>query len=361
MGVSIYTEWGELKEVIVGDCFNIDRYNVDLSFRLFFHENIKDQLLKNHVGLQKRLVEQRAYDLDQLAETLKKESIVVKRPEKLKKIKAFTTPEFSDHLRPVDNPRDQTLIYGDTIIETPCTWRARYFENHLMKDLFIDYMKKGARWISAPKPMMKDGSFDLSYLNRDEAKDVDWDYYDSLEKNFEVMFDGAQCLKFGKDIVMNISNVNHKKGMVWLQRVLGDKVQIHEVNITDHHIDGMLMPLRPGLLLINEKTMENQLHKLPKGLQNWDTVQAPSITAPLPKDSVALASENISVNVLPLSEKKVMVFGRTKEEAAPLAEILESKGFECTAVQLRHSRLFGGGLHCATLDTIRVDSPESYF
>lgn len=361
MSVSVYTEWGKLKEVIVGDCFNIDSYNIDLSFRLFFHDNIKDQILKNHVGLQKRLVEQRAQDLDSLAQRLEQEGIKVRRPDKLNKIKNFTTPEFSDHSRPVDNPRDQTFVYGNTILETPCIWRARYFENHLMKKIFLDYMNKGARWICAPKPMMKDESFDLSYIERGESKGIDWEYYDSLNKNYELMFDGAQCLRFGKDIVMNTSNENHRKGLAWLRKSLGESVRIHEVNITDHHIDGMFMPLRPGLLLINEKTMSGQMHKLPKALQKWDLVQAPCTKGPIPTESIALASENISVNVLPLSEKKVMLFGKTKEEVTPLAEKLERKGLECIAVKLRHSRLFGGGLHCVTLDTVREDSPESYF
>ena len=79
------------------------------------------------------------------------------------------------------------------------------------------------------------------------------------------------------------------------------------------------------------------------------------------EDLDLLASSNINVNVLPLSEKEVMIFDELGTIDYSLARELEKNGFEPVPVRLRHSRLFGGGLHCCTLDTVRDDKYEDFF
>lgn len=361
MMTNVYTEWAPLKEIVVGNCLNIESINIDMSFKLFFHENIKDQLVKKSIILQKKLVEQRQEDLDLLANTLEERGILVKRPDQLSNLDKFKTPNFEEFPSPADNPRDQTLIIGNEIIETSCQWRRRYFENDLMKNIFLDYFKQGARWTTAPRPSLTTNSFDFSKLSKDA--DIAWEEYQEDPNQFEIMFDGAQCLKFGKDIVMNVSTRNHELGAEWLKRHLGDQFRIHLVRITDHHIDGMFMPLRPGTLLINHASMKDKIELLPKPLQKWDMIFVPEEH----KENAAqegvplLASSNINVNVLPLSEKEVMIFDEFGSMENPLAGELERNGFEPIPVRLRHSRLFGGGLHCCTLDTVRDDKYEDFF
>ena len=155
------------------------------------------------------------------------------------------------------NPRDQVLIYGDEIIETSCIWRMRYFENDLMKDIFREYFLKGAKWSCSPRPVMNDESYDFDF--KDKLSEIE----NGPFKQFEIMFDGAQCLKFGEDILMNISNRNHYLGYLWLKSHLGKEANVHPVCLTDHHIDGMLMPLAPGTLLINASSMKQKLDRLP--------------------------------------------------------------------------------------------------
>ena len=357
---NVFTEWGPLKEVVVGNCVNIDKLTTDISFKLFFYENIKDKILKNSIQLQKRLIEQRQEDLDQFADTLKKHGVIVKRPRQLEQTQKFITPEFEDYLCPVDNPRDQTLIIGNEIIETSCQWRRRYFENDLMKEIFMDYFKQGSKWTVAPKPSMTTNSFDFRHLPKET--NIAWDEYLADPNLFEIMFDGAQCLKFGKDIVMNVSTENHILGAKWLQRHLGDRFQIHQIKITDHHIDGMFMPLCPGTLLINPVTMKDKVHLLPEPLQKWDQIIVPEVhQEEIETDGPLLASQNINVNVLSLNEKEVFVFDEKGLPDTALNKCLLEKGFNPIPIRLRHSRLFGGGLHCCTLDTVRDDKYEDFF
>lgn len=358
MSVNVYTEWDPLEEVVVGNCVNINEYNVDNSFKLFFLQNIDHKIIEKSIRLQTEIIKQRQDDLDNFSMLLNDFGIKVLRPRVLEKAKEFSTPNFKEHLCPVDNPRDQSLIIGDEIIETSCQWRRRYFENDLMKDIFKQYFASGSKWTCAPRPEMREENFDFQNMEcrgQEHLKDIKNSY-----DNMEIMFDGAQCLKFGHDIVMNISTYNHQLGFDWLTRHLGDSYRIHPVKITDHHIDGMFMPLKPGVLLINSSTMEGKLNELPKELQKWKVIKVPSAHIE-DKAKIQLASENINVNVLPLDTKRVIVFTQDGKPDAQFCDVLDENGFEPITIQLRHSRLFGGGAHCVTLDTVRKGNKERYF
>ncbi len=358
-GINVFTEWGELQKIIVGNCHNLSDYNVELSFKLFFSKNITSKLVQKSISLQKKLIEQRQEDLDNLAHLLESHGIVVKRPKKLEKVLKFKTPYFEDHLTPVDNPRDQTLIIANEIIETSCQWRRRFFENDLLKPIFMECFMEGAKWSCSPRPTMSDESFDYSAMP--------WEENPKLRNSpptpelFEIMFDGAQCLKFGRDIIMNVSTVNHKLGARWLANHLGNDYRIHVVEITDHHIDGMFMPLRPGVLLINPLSMSKKMHLLPKALQSWKILQVPKEhLEPKSSSHPFLASENINVNVLPINQKQVITFDHEGNKNTELVKLLQQNGFEPIPIRLRHSRMFGGGAHCATLDLFRKETLGSF-
>ncbi len=361
MSVNVFTEWGPLKEIIVGSCVNLTDYNVDTSFKLYFQANIKDPFIKGSVALQKKIIEQRQEDLDNLAEFFKKRGIVVHRPKPLEKIEKFKTPYFEDWQTPVHNPRDRSMVIGNEIIESSCQMNRRYFENDLLKHIFLDYFNKGAKWTAAPVPRMELNSFDFSGLSKDDPNIV-WEQYKNNPELFEIMFDAAQCYRFGKDIVFNVSNKNHEKGAQWLARHLGDKYKVHVVRLTDYHIDGMFTPLRPGVLLLNALTMPKKIHLLPEPLQKWKMLVVPEAHQEVHEEgSFFLASENINVNVLPLNTEEVLVFNYTGTSDYSLVKYLEKNGFHAIPIRLRHSRLFDGGLHCATLDTVRDDKYEDFF
>ncbi len=160
---------------------------------------------------------------------------------------------------------------------------------------------------------------------------------------------------------MNVANENHRLGASWLARHLEGKFKIITISITDHHIDGMIMPLAPGKLLINPITMKDKIHLLPKELQKWDLIYfTDEENSTYDADVVTLASSNISVNVLPLDDKNTLVFSSTGEAPPSLAKALKNHGINPIPIRLRHSKVFDGGLHCATLDMVRVDSHDDF-
>ena len=57
-------------------------------------------------------------------------------------------------------PRDILIVVGDEIIEAPMAWRSRFFEYRPYRPLLKEYFKQGAKWTTAPKPLMSDELYD---------------------------------------------------------------------------------------------------------------------------------------------------------------------------------------------------------
>ncbi|MBA2655465.1 MAG: glycine amidinotransferase [Tatlockia sp.] len=323
---------------------------------------INHTYLKN--SIKNQYLEELAEDVGELVLVLEKLNVKVHRPLPLNKGVTFKTPYWNATCIPALNIRDQAIIIGNEIIETPPQIRARYFENDLLKSIFYRYFSAGAKWTTMPKPIMTDNSFDLAYVE-DQIQDViaTQKVYKQEVSEFdvghEIMIDAAQCIRFGKDILVNVANKNHELGLQWLERHLGGKFNIHRAyRMTDNHIDSIILPLRPGLLLLRSPAF---LKFLPEALQKWDVIYPPE-----PKknnfpnyedDNLILTSKYIDLNVLSVDEDKVIVNSLFPE----LIQTLEKHKMTPIPVRHRHRRLFGGGFHCFTLDTVRAGSMENYF
>ncbi len=357
MSVNVFTEWAPLKEVIIGSCLSFNFEGFDNIFHYLYQDHLNrmgKEKLNYHVA--KRYLLERESDLDNFQRILEKRGIKVRRPRKIKKPVSIKTPFFKSIINPVDAPRDMFLCLGDEIIETPPTNRKRYFEGMMLHDVFKDYFRNGARWTLAPRPKLTDASFDFTHW----SKISDFHNLEDIDFKFDIAFDAANCLKFGKDILINIGHKNHELGAVWLQRHLGQKFRVNPVRITDMHIDGMLMPLSPGVLLINKK-LKSMISQLPKPLQNWKMIEVTEEHVikefHYPSDHPQLASfTGMAVNVLSLDEKTVCI-----REHAELKKLLEKNGFDVIPIQLRHRELLGGSLHCVTLDVCREEILKDYF
>jgi glycine amidinotransferase len=172
----------------------------------------------------------------------------------------------------------------------------------------------------------------------------------------EMMFDAAQCLRFGRDMIANVSTANHAMACDWLERHLAGRIRVHRVHrLSGNHIDTMVLPLRPGTLLVRGEKVADLL---PPALQKWDLIvpPAPDGASPYDENDLILASPYIDFNVLSISPDTVLVNAAN----TALIRTLERHRFTVVPVRHRHGRLFGGGLHCFTLDTVRAGEPEDY-
>ena len=144
----------------------------------------------------------------------------------------------------------------------------------------------------------------------------------------------------------------------WLERHLDGRFRIHRVyRLSDSHVDSMVLALRPGTLLVRHKGVADFL---PEPLRKWDQIIPPppegNAFPEYDDDDLILASPYIDLNVFSVSPDTVLV-----NEACPeLMRCLERHRFSVIPVRHRHRRLFGGGFHCFTLDTVREGGPEDY-
>lgn len=382
MRLNSYDEWSPLREIVVGSADNYTSHDRELSFDLFFHDNLTQdnrhfrtewyypRLTSGRparpgqsVPIKQRYVDELAEDLEALVGVLESLSVTVHRPLPLAAdTTEVRTPAWAAAVVPPLNVRDNTLILGDEIIETPPMIRSRYFETQLLKPVFQDYFRQGARWTTMPRPLMTDASFDMSYAASTSAggptEVIDGQDPSPYDVGIEMMFDGAQCLRLGRDVLVNISTANHALACDWLERHLDGRFRIHRIDrLSDSHIDSMVLALRPGVLLVRSPAVADFL---PEPLRKWDLVIPPPPTENTfphyEDDDLILTSPFIDLNVLSVDPETVLV-----NEACPeLARTLEQRGFTVVPVRHRHRRLFGGGFHCFTLDTVREGGPEDY-
>ena len=379
MKLNSYDEWSPLREVIVGSADNYTSHDTELSFDLFFHDNVirsewyyprlrtRQQSASSDnrasVPIKQRYVDELVEDVEGIAQALTELGVAVHRPLPLDAATSeVRTPAWSAAVVPPLNVRDISLILGDEIIETAPMVRSRYFETQFLKPIFQSYFRQGARWSVMPRPFMTDASFDTSYADEHSIGGPTEPVSDKVQHPYdvgqEIMFDGAQCLRLGRDVLANVSTANHQLGFDWLERHLDDRFRLHRVHqLSDSHIDSMLLALRPGLLLVRSRDV---LDKLPEQLQKWDCIVAPAPEGnnfpTYEDDDLVLTSQYIDLNVLSVGPDTVMV-----NDACPeLVRTLETAGFTVVPVRHRHRRLFGGGFHCFTLDTVREGGLEDY-
>lgn len=349
--VNSYTEWGTLQEVIIGSHYNTRIGVPDISMQLLYHDNLaRARRLdpSRSYGINQKYIEEREEDIANLAAVLEAHGVKVRRPLVLDTVREFETPYWKALTKACDNPRDQVMVVGDMLIETACCVRNRYYENDLLKPLFYEYFAAGAQWLCAPRPRLTEESLDRSYVESRVPE---------ADERYEIIFDAAQCLRFGRDILFNVTTWNHELGLRWLRRVLGDRHRVHKVRIVDNHLDGGILPLRPGKLLVNPRVMRN-LDTLPAPLLAWDRIIMEDIDpSAYSAEDLLLASKLIDVNVLSINDEHVIV----NEHATTTLRALERNGFVPIPIRFRHSRVFGGGLHCVSLDIRRDEGLEDYF
>ncbi|WP_327734201.1 glycine amidinotransferase [Streptomyces nojiriensis] len=374
MRLNGYDGFTRLREVIVGSGTGYTGHDRDLSFELFHQENLLRYGTWHYPRLvggaaperrtvHPRYVEELVEDVEGLAATLASLGVTVHRPLPLPPGAApVTGPGWTATATPALNIRDNTLIVGDEIIETPPVIRSRLLESRLLAPLFRRCFDAGAGWTVMPRPGLTDASFDLSYarhaaaaLGANPVPDPRPGPYDA---GHEMMLDGAQVLRLGRDLVVNTAQANHHLAADWLERHLRGRFTVHRVDrMADSHIDATLLALRPGVFLARHDRVRDLL---PRPLQGWKFIVPPepdpaAFPAYGPRD-LLLTSPYIDLNVLSVDESTVLV----NAAATGVRTVLEAHGFTVVPVRHRHRRLFGGGLHCLTLDTVRDGGPEDY-
>jgi glycine amidinotransferase/scyllo-inosamine-4-phosphate amidinotransferase 1 len=347
--VNSWDEFTRLREVIVGDATHARLPAMtDISAWMACYPQLTSaELDRVAVGaFPTQVIEETREDLAALIATLRDLDVMVRQPASPDHSKVFSSPDWTSDGYLSYCPRDITMVFGPTIVETPSPMRARYFEHLGYRELFQEYMNRGAAWISAPKPRLADDLFSL-----------DADGLPLLGES-EPVFDAANVLRVGRDLIYLVSRSGNEAGLRWLEstlRMMGD-FRVHPMRgvYGYTHIDTTVTLLRPGLVLLNPARLTPDT--VPEPFKNWDILWSPQVRDVPTVVAEPLSAPWLGMNLLMVSPEIAIVDAEQPE----LIAALEKHRITVLPHTLRHSRVLGGGFHCVTLDVVRDGGLEDY-
>ena len=390
MKINSHNEWDKLLEVIVGSAEG-------LAATIEWHnpKPIPEDYKKEAINLCKNaspqwFVDEVNEDLNNLQKALEEEGVKVFRPSVFDINKFYSSPFWSSNSNNIYNVRDLNLVVGNSVIESPSHNISRYFETTALYEIWYNYFEEGFKWIAAPKPKLITNPVEPYF--RDESKRTLTEE-DLMHKKLtngrleklhkltenEILFEAANTVRIGKDLLYLVSSSGNRKGAKWLQSVLGNDYNVH---VTDKlyrasHLDSTVLCIRPGLVLLNSKRANK--HNLPDLFDKWDKLWFEDVAKTTEveldfqnnvRDKIAqdlkkmgfnsnlseMSSPWVGMNILSISQDTVLA----DERQLSLIKLLEKQGLKVKTVKLRHMYTQGGGIHCATLDTVRDSVLESY-
>jgi glycine amidinotransferase len=364
--VNSWNEWDPLKHVILGrpDGGMIQAPEPAISWAY-----PEDSWPRGKYGpLPKEMEEVAIEQMDRFAATMESRGICVDRTTPMDFGQTVQTPDWVQRsMVSCMPPRDILLTVGNEIVEAAMSYRSRWYEYICLRPLLERYFKEDPnfRWEAAPKPRMTDDS----YVSNDFWEEFESKSYDEqLEHTYrrqwnltekEPIWEAADVARLGKDLFIQRSTVTNGAGIEWLRRHFPDH-RVHEVTFKEPnpgHIDATLVPIRPGLAMLNRARppLQEELLQLFR-INDWQLIEC----APPAHDKrrpLCQCSIWLSLNIVMLDPNTVCV---PELETAQIEQFVKL-GLEVIPVPFWDVAPFGGGLHCSTADVYREGDLEDYF
>lgn len=379
MKLNSHNEWDPLKTVVVG---TIEGFSAGLELA-----DPRPGVMEGAMELVKTAypqwyLDEVAEDLEGLCGIFRKAGVNVLRPRWTEPSSRFQTPNWAAAGFDIYNVRDIHIVFGDTLIASAPSSRFRLFETYAFQQLFYkNFFEDGSKWISAPLPKLKGEYIHEIQRPRNKLESVEDTLHQRLSHGLsetfhyldddEVIFDAANIMRLGRDVLFLVSSTGNRKAAKWLATVLGSDYRVHETHAyRSSHLDSTILPLRPGTVLLNGARVNEET--CPSIFQGWDKLYFTEV-APVPEAEVEfhqsvrkpvyeklreagvvstlnhISSPWAGLNVMSLDPNTVLVHDRQTE----MIKALEAKKFTVVPVRMRHCYTMLGGLHCTTLDVVR--------
>ncbi len=364
--VKSWNEWDPLKHVILGRADGSMIQAPEIAVQRDWPED--GYPLGKYGPYPQEMIDMANEELDNCAKILEGRGIRVDRSTPIDFSQEVQTPDWKQGTMFGCTPcRDLLLTVGHEILEATMSYRSRWFEYLCFRPLFEHYFREDPnfRFEAAPKPRLteetyksKDWWSEWNSLSEEEqwdrAERGDW-----IISEKEPLFDAADVVRYGRDLFVQKSMVTNNAGVDWL-RCHFPNHRIHKVGrreLLPWHMDTTLVPVRPGLAIMNPERIPLDKKELELFAKNdWEIVQAPKalLKQKAPYD---FCSWWLSMNTLVLDPKTICV------EASEIStmEMFDKYGFEVVPVPFYKVSPFGGGLHCCTADVYREGTCGDYF
>jgi glycine amidinotransferase len=379
--VNAWNEWDPLKRVILGRPEGTHVAAPEPG--LYSHQPEGGYPIGTYGAYPQEMVDAAAEQMDNFEKILTERGIAVDRLEVhpvYLEGRGNATPDWTmPNVRSASSPRDLFMTVGNEIIEAPGVQRARWWEYLNLRPIFERYFKEDPEflWTAAPKPRLTDESFERNYWHNyynvwsDDEKRVRMEESRFHLTDKEPMWDAACAMRMGKDIYWYHSCVTNNAGMDWLKRYFGAKgLRVHDIQFGTtedvyyaFHIDVIMQPIRPGLVMVNptrpfvtEEALE--LFKM----NDWEVVETVGPTHDYQEvlDTFGTPRKGpnpIFMNTFTLGPNTICVEAHEERYIEQLTKL----GMEVIPVPYEKVVPFGGSLHCTTVDVYREGDCEDYF
>lgn len=327
--VSVYDEFGELKDVVIGrspepdDPFYVvgpgDDYN---AFSWMKPETV--EFLKSISGKTWResygdVYDQMVEEVEGFADALKSRGVRVRRPDRLQNDDLTYIHPMIDTIW----PRDVFCTVDDNVIIASLRMPFKRKQQFSYASIYIPMMADGkCYYFSAPQ-----ASTDI-YSTKDVQKKVE---------GLSVLLDGGDFMPNGDEIYLGIGHGSNQLGAVFLRSILGERYRIIPLKLSSDalHLDCCLSLLRPGLALICREWL---VSPIPDKIKDWNFIDV------TPKEAASLGC-----NGLPLNPETTMIGAQHKR----IIKEVRAAGHEVIEVPFAVPSFMGGALRCASQPIVR--------
>ena len=303
MIINSQNEWDPLQSVIVGTAEYANWPSQDKAFREMEHSTRWKETPIPSGAVPDFVIEQTERELEEMCNVLIQHNVDVHRPNWYNYQRADSMYGYC--------PRDRLLVIDDKIVN--CNMRFPIRQHEIDTYDFLP---------------------DENIITVDDP---------------EVVFDAANVLRLGDDLLYLVSDSGNLKGAKWLQATFPNK----RVHVLDNiyqgvHIDSTITALNDHTVVLNGGRINEK--NLPEVFKDWDCIYFNSEdVTPSGFYKYPYASKWMALNMFSINPTTVMV----DRDQAKIINALEKKNFTVIPLKLSHARTLGGGFHCCTLDLWR--------
>lgn len=348
--MSIWTNWDPLTEIIVGNCPSelSSHWVLPLDNKTAFNEILRET----------------KEDLDALADKLTSLGVKVHRPTPIDFKQNINVGNFDivAATSPIV-PRDQYIVYGNTIYQTYTSMPDRYLDSLNYYDIFLDLYNRGYNWISQPPPNLKNFNENLKWYV-DGPRVYGEDYKD------KILWHTATMYKCGDALITNNLGPGSQLGLDWMKRNTDARIINNNNTIVDNwgHIDhGFYMVDDDTVICINKEWV-------PEVLRHKKVIELEGLYEPFNYQDYMKRTHTISdkfsiewinqwltewkgyaqevafeFNVLVVDSKNIIF----STDQPRIFAVLKELGITCHVCKIRHGMFWEAGIHCLTLDVNR--------
>ena len=353
--MAVWTDYDPLKEIIVGNA-PAPEY-----FKPFLPADVLEVLTP--------ILNETKEDLDNMQRVFETLGVKVYRPKILPFQQNLKLPGFSikNAIAPIV-PRDQYLVYGNTILQAYTSMPDRWLESLCFYDIFNEKYDEGYNWISQPPPVIKNFPPNTSWFTHGG------DRY-KIEMKDKILWHAATLFKIGDSIIANNSGPGTAKGLDWFQRNIPDATFVANIKKPHRgwgHIDQYFFMVNDTTCFctnpayVPEAILNNKNIKVHSFGHLCTDVDLRSYDDNLVASDGKFTSEWISEwtsewrgfaqdvafdsNVVVVDEKNIVI---SNEQPKLENWFLQEHGIKCHVAKQRQGGFWDGGVHCLTLDIKR--------